>query len=90
MPHKFSTYFLQFLHDRSTSYSAAVSQLPVEVEGGWEPGPGMMSDNDGSGGESRGTVQLAELRVLPVRYYIMSYKVRCQKEKGCGWFRDGA
>ena len=50
----------------------------------------MTSDDEGSGGESRGTVQLAELRVLPVRYYIMSYKVRSQNERGYGRFRDGA
>ena len=50
----------------------------------------MTSDDEGSGGESHGTVQLAELRVLPVRYYIMSYKVRSQNERGYGRFRDGA
>ena len=59
------------------------------AEGGLEPGPSMTTDDDGSGGESRGTVQLAELRVLPVKYYIMLYKVRCRKERGCGWFCDG-
>ena len=62
----------------------------VASEGGLEPGPGMTSDDDGSGGESRGTVRLAELRVLPVRYYIMSYKVRSRNERGYGRFRDGA
>ena len=68
----------------------AVLQLQVEVDGRLEPGPGITTDDDGSGGESRGMVRLAELRVLPVSYYIMSYKDRRREERGCGWFRDGA
>ena len=67
-----------------------VLRLRVEVDGGFEPGLGTTTDDDGSGGESCGMVWLAELRVLPVSYYIISYKDRHQKERGCGWFRDGA
>jgi hypothetical protein len=65
-------------------------RLQVAAEGGLEPGPGMTSDDDGSGGESRGTVRLTELRVLPVSYYTMSYRDRSRKQRGCGRFRDGA
>ena len=63
--------------------------IQVAAEGELEPGPGMTSDDNGSGGESRGTVRLSELRVLSVRYYIMSYKVRSQNKRGYGRFRDG-
>ena len=46
------------------------------------------ADDDGSGGESHGMVWLAELQVLPVSYYILSYKARCRKERRCRWFCD--
>ena len=51
-------------------------RLQVAAEGGLEPGPSMTTDDDGSGGESRGTVRLAELQVLPVSYYMLSYNAR--------------
>jgi len=88
MPNKPGTYFCSLLmtvvwvHERRFA-------IQVAAEGGLEPGPSMTSD-DGSGGESRGIVRLAELRVLPVSYYTMSYKDRSRKERGCGRFRDGA
>ena len=64
-------------------------RLQVAAEGGLEPGPSTTTDDDGSGGEGCGTVRLAELQVLPVSYYILSYKARRRKERRCGWFRDG-
>jgi hypothetical protein len=69
---------------------AAVLRLQVAAEGGLEPDRDMTTGGDGSGGENRGTVSLAELRLLPVSYYTMSYKHRSRKERGCGWYREGA
>ena len=50
----------------------------------------MTTGDDGNEGESCGPVRLAELRVLPVCYYTMSYKDRSRKERGGGRFCEGA